>query len=218
MPLSKSQGHQMGALLNCNVLECYARTPSRGAMLESTIAQTSCNPTAPGLRSERSANGSPMPSPGSLGDENFAFIVRNTPLVAIDIIIEDPDHRMLLGRRNNEPAKGYYFVPGGAIRKNEMIQGAFARILKAETGLHASIGGAKFIGVFEHFYDTNRFDDPEYGTHYVVLAYELRLTERPSVRLDSQHSDIRWLSGAEILSASDVHPNAKAYFASKRFA
>ena len=152
------------------------------------------------------------PIPAALGDDDFAFIVRNAPLVSVDLIIRDPEHRVLLGRRVNQPAKGYYFVPGGAIRKNETKQNAFARVLKAETGLHASIDGAQFIGVFEHFYDTNRFDDPAYGTHYVVLAYELNLKERPSVKLDSQHSDIRWLSSAEILSAPDVHPNAKAYF------
>jgi colanic acid biosynthesis protein WcaH len=147
-----------------------------------------------------------------LSDDDFGFIVRNAPLVSVDLIISDPEHRVLLGRRVNEPAKGHYFVPGGAIRKNETIRKAFARILEAETGLHASIDRAKFIGVFEHFYDTNRFGDPEYGTHYVVLAYELSLIERPSVKLDSQHSDIRWLSDAEILSAPDVHPNTKAYF------
>lgn len=158
----------------------------------------------------------PIPSctspPRLLSDEDFAFIVRNAPLVSVDLIIRDPEHRVLLGCRVNEPAKGHYFVPGGAIRKNETIQNAFAKILKAETGLHTSINEAKFIGVFEHFYDTNRFGDPEYGTYYVVLAYELSLTERPSVKLDLQHSDIRWLSDAEVLSAPDVHPNAKAYF------
>jgi protein-tyrosine-phosphatase/ADP-ribose pyrophosphatase YjhB (NUDIX family) len=156
--------------------------------------------------------GSSASTPRPLTDDEFAHVVRNAPLVAVDIIIKDPEDRVLVGRRVNEPAKGHYFVPGGAIRKNEMIRSAFARILKAETGLHASIDQAKFLGVFEHFYDANRFQDHDYGTHYVVLAYELTLTEQPSVKLDSQHSDIRWLSAVEILSAPDVHPNTRAYF------
>jgi colanic acid biosynthesis protein WcaH len=153
-----------------------------------------------------------MTLPQLLDDDDFAFIVRNAPLVSVDIIIKDPEFQVFLGRRVNEPAKGHYFVPGGAIRKNETIRRAFARILGAETGLHNSIDEAKFIGVFEHFYDANRFGDPAYGTHYVVLAYELNFTKQPSITLDSQHSDIRWMSGAEILSAPDVHPNTKAYF------
>jgi colanic acid biosynthesis protein WcaH len=82
------------------------------------------------------------------------------PLVSVDIIIKDPEQRALIGLRLNEPAKGYYFVPGGVIRKFETIQSAFSRILEAETGLNASINQAKFMGVFEHFYETNRFEGP----------------------------------------------------------
>jgi len=44
---------------------------------------------------------------------------------------------LLVGLRTNEPAKNYYFVPGGVIRKNETIELAFERILKAETGCRA---------------------------------------------------------------------------------
>jgi colanic acid biosynthesis protein WcaH len=153
-----------------------------------------------------------MKLPRFLPDSDFAFIVRNAPLVSVDIIVKDPQQRALLGRRVNEPAKGNYFVPGGAIRKNETIRSAFVRILKAETGLETSIDKARFVGVFEHFYDTNRFEDRQYGTHYVALVHELTFKERPLVKLDSQHSDIRWISGSEILLAPDVHPYTKAYF------
>jgi hypothetical protein len=40
------------------------------------------------------------------------------PLVSIDLIIRDNADRVLLGLRNNEPAKGYFFVPGGIILKD----------------------------------------------------------------------------------------------------
>jgi colanic acid biosynthesis protein WcaH len=60
--------------------------------------------------------------------------------------------------------------PGGVIVKNKTIQAAFARISKAETGLHIPIDEAIFFGVFEHSYETNRFNPPDYGTHYAVLA------------------------------------------------
>ena len=59
------------------------------------------------------------------------------------------------------------------------------------------------MSIFEHFYETSRFGD--YGTHYVVLAYELEFDRRPEIRLDVQHSDIRWMSYDDILSSSDVH-------------
>src|SRR3974377_1489172 len=104
-----------------------------------------------------------------LNTSEFAQVVRNTPLVSVDLIIRDPDRRVLVGLRTNEPAKGKWFVPGGAVRKNERLADGFARIIKAEIELEASIGEAKFIGVYEHLYDTNVFGEEEgYGTHYVV--------------------------------------------------
>jgi colanic acid biosynthesis protein WcaH len=153
-----------------------------------------------------------MGPPHFLKNDDFAHIVRHAPLVSIDIVIKDPGQNVCVGLRMNEPARGEYFVPGGIIRKNETIRDAFTRILHAEVGVHASLSDATFLGVFEHFYETNRFGNSDHGTHYVVLAYELKLNHRPVVELDSQHSELRWMSAAEILSATNVHPNTKAYF------
>jgi len=86
------------------------------------------------------------------------------------------------------------------------------RILRAETGCRGDFNDARFLGAFQHFYWTNRFADPDYGTHYVVLGYELQLACRTPIVLDSQHSDFRWMDEAELISARDVHENTKAYF------
>ena len=147
-----------------------------------------------------------------LSDDQLRHIVQFAPLIAIDLVIFGPDQRALVGFRNNEPAKGCYFAPGGMIRKGETREIAFSRLVHAETGLSASLTDARFIGVYEHHYSTNRFKDPSFGTHYVVLGYRLELPERPNIQLDDQHSHIRWMTGAEILAADDVHENTKAYF------
>ncbi|WP_184422089.1 NUDIX domain-containing protein [Rhodoblastus sphagnicola] len=154
-------------------------------------------------------------NPGSLPDGVFACVVRNAPLVAVDIIIRDPADKILVGLRANEPAKNTLFIPGGRIRKNETIRAAFSRILKAETGISASFDDAELAGTYEHFYNTNRFNDPSYGTHYVVLAFQLTLKVRPMIIMDSQHSAAKWMTTEEIMSASNVHPNSKAYFEAK---
>jgi hypothetical protein len=44
--------------------------------------------------------------PRFLNKDEFAQVVRNTPLVAIDLIIRDPDRCVLVGLGTNEPAKG----------------------------------------------------------------------------------------------------------------
>jgi colanic acid biosynthesis protein WcaH len=153
-----------------------------------------------------------MSEDGRIGEDKFAHIVRYAPLVSLDLIVREPEGRILVGLRNNEPAKGCYFVPGGVIRKNETIEAAFTRILRVETGCRAALCEARFLGVFQHFYPTNRFSEPGYGTHYVVLAYELRLNQHPTILLDSQHSNCKWLNEVELIAASDVHENTKTYF------
>jgi colanic acid biosynthesis protein WcaH len=147
-----------------------------------------------------------------LSNDEFAFVVRHTPLVSFDIIIRDADGNVLVGLRTNEPAKGMYFVPGGIVRKNETLANAFARILETEIGLKASLSEAKLIGVYEHIYETNTQGEHGYGTHYIVLAHELNLVERPHVVSDTQHVDFRWMAPLEIRSSLDVHPNTQAYF------
>ena len=147
-----------------------------------------------------------------LNDAEFAQIVRTTPLISVDLIIRDPDRKVLVGLRTNEPAKGFYFIPGGIILKNETIAAAFARILHSETGCRIRYEDARFVGVFEHFYSNNRFGTSEFGTHYIVLAHEVLLAKRPTIVLDSQHSAVRWHDEAELRDAIDVHPYTKAYF------
>lgn len=153
-----------------------------------------------------------MPTEHRLQPELYRTIVRFTPLVSVDIIIVDDAGYVLVGLRSNEPAQGTYFVPGGIIFKDERIDEAFQRILMAETGLHAFRSDASPLGLFEHFYPTNRYREPGYGTHYVVNAFRLILPRRPEIKLDEQHRDIRWLTPGELLAAADVHENTKVYF------
>ena len=55
--------------------------------------------------------------PIELNHDDLAEVIRLAPLVAIDLIIENDYGQVLLGLRTNEPAKGYWFVPGGRIQK-----------------------------------------------------------------------------------------------------
>lgn len=147
-----------------------------------------------------------------LTDEQLSYVVRYAPLVSIDLIIRDPEGRVLVALRRNEPAKNCYFVPGGRIRKNETIDAAFQRILRAETSLKFGFERARLLGVYQHIYPTNRFEHEDYGTHYVVLAYEMSLRERPRVTLDDQHDSWKWMNEHELRSAPEVHEFVKRYF------
>ena len=56
-----------------------------------------------------------------LRHEDFASVVRFTPLIAIDLIVENTRGEFLLGQRTNRPARGYWFVPGGRVQKDESL-------------------------------------------------------------------------------------------------
>jgi colanic acid biosynthesis protein WcaH len=157
------------------------------------------------------------PKPGDkLAPEDFDSVVRLTPLVAIDVVVRSPDRRVLVGRRRNEPAKGMFFTTGGRITKNETLAAAFSRISMAELGVEKNIEEARFMGVFEHFYPTNNHEVAGFGTHYVVLAYEV-VAAQTDLRLpQDQHGEFAWMNEAELLHCPEVHNNVKAYFASAR--
>ena len=160
-----------------------------------------------------SSDGLREPKPGEwISPNDFANVIRLTPLVAIDLIVHATNGRILVGRRINEPAKGMLFVPGSRISKNETRATAFARITREELGVEVPIERARLVGAYDHIYPTNRFQHSGFGTHYVTLAHELRMELDPARLPTDQHAEYRWLTPAEILASAEVHENTKVYF------
>jgi len=143
----------------------------------------------------------------------FLNVVASAPLVSIDLIVRNEEGHVLLGKRVNRPARGYWFVPGGSIRKNERIVDAFERISRDELGNPLEQKDARLVGIFEHFYDDNFLGEDNVSTHYVVMAYECRLDPAARIVLDGQHSEVKWWNVEELLDSASVHVNTKAYFA-----
>lgn len=139
-------------------------------------------------------------------------VIQRAPLVSIDLIVRDAQGRVLLGLRNNQPAQGSWFVPGGVIRKDESLDAAFTRIAAKELGLPAQRRDAQLLGVYEHFYSDNFASAPGVTTHYVVLAHQLRVATFPAVPADDQHAQLRAFTVAELLAHPGVHANTRAYF------
>lgn len=147
-----------------------------------------------------------------LPKEQFAAVIRSAPLIAMDLIVSDRDGRILLGMRINAPARGFWFVPGGRIFKDESLDDAFGRIAGSELGLKMTRQKACFLGVYEHFYDENVFDTA-FSTHYVVLAYGVTVEESVTFA-GNQHSAYRWIDRDAIPTDDAVHHYTKDYFIS----
>ena len=149
--------------------------------------------------------------PARLDDRQFLAVVEHAPLVSLDIVVRDPSGRVLLGFRENEPARHWWFVPGGRIAKNESLDDAFQRITRDELGRTFDRAAAAFLGVYEHFYTAQPGGLTGSGTHYVALGYEVTASERLSPPRE-QHSRYDWFTVADLLAAKDVHPNTKKFF------
>lgn len=144
-----------------------------------------------------------------LSKDIFSTVVQNTPLISIDLIVYNSDGKVLLGKRVNEPALGFWFVPGGRVFKDESLDIAFARTVSEELGLEMQRSDAEFDRVYEHFYDNNVFNT-EFSTHYIVLAHKINVDELPE--LNTQHSEYRWFEVEELLQDENVHKYTKDYF------
>jgi len=146
-----------------------------------------------------------------LPEKVFKSVVASTPLISIDLIIRNNQGKILLGKRTNRPAQGYWFVPGGRVLKDESLEFAFKRLLLAELGVDFLEEKALFIGTYQHFYDDNLFDNT-FSTHYVVLAYQMVLQNDLGTIPDEQHSSYIWFSEDDLLDDDDVHLHTKWYF------
>nr|WP_250885578.1 GDP-mannose mannosyl hydrolase [Shewanella jiangmenensis] len=127
------------------------------------------------------------------------------------MIVQNSDGQILLGLRNNRPAKNSWFVPGGRIRKDEQLEEAFGRLVSEELGRALSFKDAIFKGVYQHFYQDN-FSTEDFSTHYIVLAYTLVLDIEITDLPVEQHCQYRWWNVDKLLCAETVHHNTKAYF------
>ena len=139
-------------------------------------------------------------------------IIEATPLVSIDLVIRNPPNKVLLGKRNNRPAMGYWFVPGGRIFKNETINQALKRISEVELGQDLSTKAPSLLGAYDHIYEDNFLNVKGINTHYVVLAFVIALQQKIEVKLDEQHTELKWWEVDKLLQDQTVHQNTKVYF------
>lgn len=150
---------------------------------------------------------------GFIPQEEYVDVIKKTQIISTDFLIFNNEGQVLLGKRNNEPAKNTWFVPGGRVRKNELIDAAVKRITKQELG--KALEKTSDLGVYHHIYPNN-FANDDHGTHYVVFAVNIVLETQDSYDLnlvpDDQHSTLKWWNVEDILSHPGVHNYTKNYF------
>lgn len=139
----------------------------------------------------------------------FRSVLDATPLVSIDLVVVRSG-MVLLGKRLNRPAQGFWFVPGGRVFKGERLQNAFRRLTLNELGVELLYESGRSLGIYEHFYNDSIFGEYP-STHYLAIGSLVHL-EKPLVNLPKeQHESYRWWSIDEALASLKVHSYTKDY-------
>ena len=133
----------------------------------------------------------------------YIEILRNMPIVTVDLIILDKKkENLLLFNRLNEPMKNIFYTPGGRVYKNETLDNAILRKTQEELCLSLSINDVKFLGHVEEFFTNSAFDNV--SSHCINFIYQYIL-DSPILKLDLQHSEHKWFNINDVT----LHKNIK---------
>jgi len=99
------------------------------------------------------------------------------------------DGKILLVRRNREPARGVYTFPGGRVEFGEALTEAVTREVMEETGLTIEVVG--LAGYRE------ALPPQTGGGHYVILPFAARWISG-EVNLNDELDDAKWLMPGQL--------------------
>ena len=124
-------------------------------------------------------------------EATYREIIKNIPIICVDVIIKDESSQYLLAKRTNNPLSGEWWVIGGRVKMGESILNAAKRKLKEELGVISS--NLKYIGYYEDQFDNNAFDS-NVIYHTVSMVFSLVINRSQCFDLDSQHSEYAWFN------------------------
>lgn len=133
------------------------------------------------------------PEEKRLPAELYQHVVELLPILCIDLAVERPsDGKLLLVKRGSEPARGFWWPPGGRVYKHETIYAAAKRKTKEETGVLAEPLGV--LGFFNTFFNSSAWGDSD--THTINIIVHLRMKSNEVV-LDDTSEEHCWISPDE---------------------
>ena len=113
------------------------------------------------------------------------------PQVAIGAVVIQND-KILLVKRNKEPGKGDWAIPGGSVKLGETLQQAAEREIREETGLR--IKAREPVYIFDAIVRDER---GQIRFHYVIIDLTADFISGEPVPSDDA-ADARWFSPEEL--------------------
>jgi 8-oxo-dGTP diphosphatase len=110
------------------------------------------------------------------------------PIVGVGAVVIDGT-KVLLVRRGNEPLKGEWSLPGGALELGETLQQGVVREVLEETGL--VVVPAEVVEVLDRI--THDEVSGRIRYHYVLVDFVCRVTGG-ALRVGSDADEVRWVA------------------------
>lgn len=123
-----------------------------------------------------------------LAFEEYRRFLSTMPIVCVDCLVVNYRGEFLLVKRENEPLRGEYWLPGGRVRKGERLADAVQRKMREEIGVDVDI--VENVGFFEEFYDKTK-ENAEGGVHSISFVYLVN-PRSYDIKLDPQSSTWGW--------------------------
>jgi mutator protein MutT len=123
------------------------------------------------------------------------------PILGVGGIIFN-GNRVLLAKRNQEPGKGQWSLPGGMVELGETLEEALVREIREEAGIGIRIGGlARLLDRIIHD------DGQRVQYHYVIVDYWAEMVSGQP-RAASDVSDLRFVPLKDVQHV-EVHQDVK---------
>ena len=139
-----------------------------------------------------------------LPEELFLFASRITPLVNVDLLIQDQDHRTLLTWRDDDHHGTGWHVPGGIIRYKETAHQRIREVARLELGSTVEFEPAPLAVMETITPERNR-------GHFISLLYRCRLSSpdplRQAITDPPEAGSWRWhhSAPADLLQVHDMY-------------
>ncbi len=130
-----------------------------------------------------------------LTDQEYKFIYKRVPRLCLDFVVVK-NNQILLSKRDIDPYKGYWHLPGGMVRYKETFDEAAERILLGELGLKPV--SKKTIGYLQMPNETDKDGIP---MHNVTIVFLTKL-ESGKIRGSYQAHEIKFFTSLP----KKVHP------------
>jgi mutator protein MutT len=114
------------------------------------------------------------------------------PIVGVGAVILNSENQVLLIQRGQEPLKGEWSLPGGALELGETLEQGIRREVLEETGLE--IEPMQIVEVFDRIV---RDDAETVRFHFVLVDYLCRVTGG-TLCCATDAADARWVSREEL--------------------